>query len=230
MGYRKISADVKMAAIRIYEMDLMLLEDILAIVNFSERTWWRTLKRYRTTGNVEPPASNKGGRPRILVRDDVDYLLALIRHRPSRFLDELLGLLATNRFISVHYATIFRELERADISLKKLRIIAKERDEDVRADFIRRIAQYSAAEIGFLDEFSKDERTLHRRRGRAKKGRHAAEQGAFVRGRRVSGEGLLTVDGIVANTVVEASMTKEKFLYFLEHQVVSCNLFPCHII
>jgi hypothetical protein len=47
-----------------------------------------------------------------------------------------------------------------------------------------------------------------------------------VRGRRVSGEGLLTVDGIVANTVVEASMTKERFLHFLEHQVVSCNLFP----
>jgi hypothetical protein len=35
MGYRKISADVKMAAIRIYEKDLMPLEDILEIVNFS---------------------------------------------------------------------------------------------------------------------------------------------------------------------------------------------------
>lgn len=150
MGYRKIGADVKMAAIRIYEMDLMLLEDILAIVNFSERTWWRTLKCYRTTGSVEPPASNKRGRPRIMVRDDIDYLLALVCHRPSWFLDELLGLLATNRFISVHSTTIFRELERMDISLKKLRIIAKERNEDVRADFIRRIAQYSAAEIGFF--------------------------------------------------------------------------------
>jgi hypothetical protein len=83
------------------------------------------------------------------------------------------------------------------------------------------MAQYSAEEIGFLDEFSKDERTRHQRRGRAKKGKRAVERGVFVRGRRVSGEGLLTLDGIVANTVVEGSMTREKFIYFLEHSVVS---------
>ena len=232
MGYHKISADVKMAAIRIYEMDLMPLENILAIVNFSEQTWWHTLKCYRTTGNIKPPASNKSGQPRILVHNDVNYLLALVCHCPSWFLDELLGLLVTNHFISVHYTTIFWELECAEVSLKKLCIIAKEHSEDVCADFICWIAQYSATEIGFLDEFSKDERTLHCWCGCAKKGQHAAEQGAFVQGafvqgRRVSGEGLLTVDGIVANTVVKALMTKEKFLHFLEHQVVSCNLFPC---
>jgi len=52
-------------------------------------------------------------------------------------------------------------------------------------------------------------------------------RGVFVRGRRVSGEGLLTLDGIVASTVVEGSMTREKFLYFLEHTVVSTMLsFP----
>ena len=86
------------------------------------------------------------------------------------------------------------------------------------------MGQYSAKEIGFLDEFSKDERTTQRHRGRAKKGRRACMRGVFVHRRRVSGEGLLTLDGIVASTVVEGSMTREKFLYFLEHTVVS-NMF-----
>jgi len=85
------------------------------------------------------------------------------------------------------------------------------------------MGQYSPEELGFLDEFSKDERTLHRRRGRSKKGNRASVKGAFVRGRRVSGEGLLTLDGIVASTVVEGSMTQDKFVHFLEHSVVS----PC---
>lgn len=85
------------------------------------------------------------------------------------------------------------------------------------------MGQYNAEEIGFLDEFSKDERTLHRRRSWAKKGKRAVMQGAFVRGRRVSGEGLLSLDGIVASTVVEGSMTRDKFIYFLEHSVVSFN-------
>ena len=49
-------------------------------------------------------------------------------------------------------------------------------------------------------------------------------RGVFVCRCRVSGEGLLTLDGIVASTVVEGSMTREKFLYFLEHTVVS-NMF-----
>ena len=220
MGYVRIPPEVKLIAIKLYMADAMSLPDILDCCGFSKRTFRRAWKRYHETGSVEHLPSTTRGRPRELHFDDVTYLLSLVRQRPSWFLDELLDLLETNRFISVHYTTIHRELERAGVSVKKLRIIAKERDEDLRADFIRQMAQYSAEEIGFLDEFSKDERTRHQRRGRAKKGRRAVERGVFVRGRRVSGEGLLTLDGIVANTVVEGSMTREKFLYFLENTVV----------
>ena len=67
------------------------------------------------------------GRPRLLHFDDVNYLLRLVRLRPDWFLAELLGLLKTNRFISVHYVTIHRELCRAHVSLKKLKKIASER-------------------------------------------------------------------------------------------------------
>jgi len=41
--------------------------------------------------------------------------------------------------------------------LKKLRIIAKEHNEDLQADFIWQMGQYSTEELGFLDKFSKDE-------------------------------------------------------------------------
>jgi hypothetical protein len=43
-------------------------------------------------------------------------------------------LLDTNRFVSVHYATIHRELERVGVSLKKLKQIAKERNEQAPFD------------------------------------------------------------------------------------------------
>ena len=75
-------------------------------------------------------------RPRILLYDDLDYILRLVNHRPDWFLDELLYLLETNRFISVHFTTIFRALERSSVSRKKLKRIAKERNELLRADFI----------------------------------------------------------------------------------------------
>lgn len=82
------------------------------------------------------------------------------------------------------------------------------------------MAKYEPEELGFLDETSKDERTLTRSYGQSKKGCHAVKKAVFVQGRRVSTEALLTLNGIVACTVVEGSMTKELFLEFLEHNVV----------
>jgi transposase len=220
MVYRKILPNMKLAAIRLYEKNLLSLDDILDCCGLSEQTFWHVHKPFQETGDVEPPTCTTRGRPKLHF-DDITYLLALVHQRPDWFLDELLDLLDTNRFVSVHYTTIHRELEHAGVSVKKLRNIAKEHNEDLRADFIRQMGQYSAEEIGFLNEFSKDERTIQRRRGCTKKGRQACMRGVFVCGRRVSGEGLLTLDGIVASTVVEGSMTREKFLYFLKHTVVS---------
>ena len=65
------------------------------------------------------------GRPRKLHFNDLFYLLRLIRLRLNWFLDELLELLTTNRFIFIHLTTMFRDLERFKVSKKKLRRIAK---------------------------------------------------------------------------------------------------------
>ena len=106
------------------------------------------------------------------------------------------------------------------MSTKKLKKIAAEQSEDLQANFIWHMAQYRPEQFGFLDEVSKDEHTLVRLCGRSIKGRRAMKKGVFVRGRRFLAEGLLTVDGMVSNTVVEGSMTKNQFLEYLEHSVV----------
>ena len=87
-------------------------------------------------------------------------------------------------------------------------------------DFIRRMAQYSPKEIGFIDKTSKDERTTRRQYGRSRKGTRAAKRQAFIRGRRTTITGVLLMDGIVAGTVVEGLMTKATFMEFLEFVVV----------
>ena len=92
------------------------------------------------------------------------------------------------------------------------------------------MAQYTPEEIGFLDETSKDEKTLGRRCGRSKKGRRAAKRQPFVRGRRTSTTGLLTLNGIEAATVVEGSMTKAMYLEFLEFTVVCLSLTSTYFI
>lgn len=172
-------------------------------------------------GNVVKPRSQYTGRPCIFNLEDLHYLLELINHCPDWFLDELTTLMRHNRYIAVHYSTIHRELKRAGISLKKLRKIAKERNEDVRADFKRQVAQYTPDQLLFIDETSKDERTQIRRYGRAKRSRYASMKGAFVRGRRFTVVAALTMDGVVAGHVLEGSLHRNGYLHFLKHSVVS---------
>ena len=220
MPYRQISRDLKLAAMNLYDRELISLDDTLDCVGFSERTFYRVLRLWRETGDVVKHTYGLRGRPRLLVIDDLQYLLRLVRHRPDWFLDELTDLLHENRFISIHFSTILRELSRAGYSVKKLKRIAAERNEDKRAEFVYRMAEYTQEQLGFLDETSKDEKTPGRHRGRAKKGRRAKRRQVFVRGHRLSGTGLLTINGMVTSTVVEGSMVTESFCEFLEENVV----------
>lgn len=220
MPYRKISRDLKLAAMRMHEHGILSVAQIIDCLQISRRTFYRVLELWHTTGDVIRHTNGVRGRPRILHFDDIDYLNRIIKHRPDWFLDELLSLLETNRFISAHFTTIHRELVRAGVSTKKLKKIAAERNENLRADYMRHIAQYSPEQLGFLDEVSKDERTSARARGRSKKGTRAIKKGVFVRGCRFSATGLLTIDGMISNTVVEGSMTRDLFLEYLEFTVV----------
>jgi transposase len=218
--YRAISRDVKIAAIQLAERQLLPLNDILLCCGFSRRTFYRILKLWRTTGDVINNLPVQRNQHRTLHHADIHYLLQLIRQNPDYFLDELLKLLKTNRFISVHYTTIHQELTRAGVSRKRLQRVALERNEALRADFISRMAQFSPEELGFIDEVSKDERTVGRHYGRSKRGTRARKSQPFVRGRRTSTVGVLSVDGFVAGTSVEGSLTKASFLHWMEFSVV----------
>jgi len=215
---------------RLYDDNVLSKAAILDYLSFSSRTFDRVHALWVAAGEVVRQTNGVRGRPRRLHFSDIDYLKRLIQHRPDWFLDELQYMLQTNRFIAAHFATIHRELIRAGISSKKIKKVASERNEQLRADFIGQMAQYSPEQLGFLDEVSKDERTSFRTRGRSRMGTRAIQKGVFVRGRRFSAEGLLTIDGMVSNTVVEGSMTRAMYLEYLEFSVVRCLISICFIL
>ena len=221
MPYCKISHDVKLAAIKLFEHDILPLEDILECVGFHKRTFYHVLALWRETGDIVKHINGAAGWPRLLHFDDIDYLLHLIQQWPDWFLDELLALLRNNRFITVHYVTIHNSLVCAGVSLKKLKKIASEWKEDVQNEFIECISVYEPDKLGFLDETSKNEKMAACSHGRANKGKRAMMKQHFVRGQCLLATGLLTVNGIAVTKVVEGSMTREMYLDFLEHEVAS---------
>jgi len=85
------------------------------------------------------------------------------------------------------------------------------------------MGQYLPEQLEFLDEVSKDERTSSWAHGQSRKGTQAVMKGVFVHGQHFSAEGLLSIDGMVASTVVEGLMTQELFIEYLEFTVVFHN-------
>ncbi|KIK24136.1 hypothetical protein PISMIDRAFT_99136 [Pisolithus microcarpus 441] len=89
------------------------------------------------------------------------------------------------------------------------------------------MSQYSAEEIGFIDETLKDERTTFRWNGCSAKGMCVQKKGVFVWGHRLSAVGLLMLDGMAACSVIEGSFTAMKFAHFLEHDMLLlCSPYP----
>src|SRR6267154_4085104 len=75
MPYRSISDNLKHAAIRLYDRQILPMTDILDAVGFSRPTLFRVLKQYRETGHVSKPKSLYCGRLRALNYGDVHHLL-----------------------------------------------------------------------------------------------------------------------------------------------------------
>ena len=169
MVFHAIHHDVKIAAVQLSKQQLLHLNDILLCCGFSQSTFFRILKLWQETGDVIKERAVYG-RYQTLHQTDIHYLLQLIRQNPDYFLNELLHMLKTNHFISVHYTMIHDELICAGISRKNLQHIALEWNKALRADFIACMAQFSPEELGFIDEVSKDKHTFGRHYGRSKRG------------------------------------------------------------
>ena len=228
MPYHFIPRAIKISAIKLHEHELLPLDTILVIMEMSRSTFFRIWKLLHETGDMISHKTSLRGRLWALNYDDIQYLLLLVEQNPDYFLDEMLYLLKTNQFISVHYSTVHCTLKQAGVSCKKLMKIAYEWSEPLCADFIGCMAKYDPEELGFLDEVHKDKRILARGYGRSKMGHRAAKKAKFVRGRCTSTEALMSLDGIVACKCVEGLMMKELFLEWLEFNVVSIYCISWH--
>ncbi|KAH9973956.1 hypothetical protein BJV74DRAFT_782590 [Russula compacta] len=61
MGYCRISWDVRIAAIKLYEKYLLGLSDILDCCGFSEHTFYWILNLWRKTGDIVHPLRSLEG-------------------------------------------------------------------------------------------------------------------------------------------------------------------------
>lgn len=218
MPFCKISCNLKLAAMHIHDQGILSVPEIIDYLWSGHCTFYHVLNLWRTTGDVIWHTNEVHGWLCLLYFNYINYLRWVFRACPDWFLDEMLELLKTNCFISAHYLTIHQELVHAGLSTKKLKKITLECTENLHVDYICHMAQYSPEQVSFLEKILKDKKTSSRAQGQSRKGTCTVKKGVFVQRWCFS-----TIYSMVANTVVEGSMTWDLFLQFLEFNVFACQ-------
>ncbi|KXJ23296.1 hypothetical protein AC249_AIPGENE6191 [Exaiptasia diaphana] len=186
------------------------------------RTYVHTiLKCYRETKGVdEDRALRVRGRHRVLSARDLIFIRRIISQYPELYLDEVRDWLQfqTGRLFAL--STISRTLRKMGLSIVKLQIIAKQRDEMRRAQYRRFISQFQSRHLLFIDESAKDERTYQRKYGLGLTGKRVSRKGNFTRGTRYSILAAIAVDGVRASHSIVGSYNREQFEFAMEQFVI----------
>jgi hypothetical protein len=108
-----------------------------------------------------------------------------------------------------------------------MRIRAAQRNPELRADWMRKLASYRADQLIFVDESAANEKTSHRKCGWAPVGVTPHEDRVLERSKRWSILPAYTADGFMIWDIEHGSFTQELFEDFIEHRLLPlCNPFP----
>lgn len=220
MVFRHISADMKARALELL-CDGWDIGDVVDALGMSQRSVERWQTNWELFGEATPKTT-KRGRPRILDQVMLANLRELIREHPDLYLDEIGQWLAIYEDVEISTSALHDSLEDMGITHKLMKRIAPGRDDVERTYWMNAVYErYSAEQLVFLDESSKDGRTLARHYGRAPTGERAVAVQPLARGDRFSILPALSVDGYIACRVVRGSVDSTELVDFVLNDVAS---------
>ncbi|RIB07623.1 hypothetical protein C2G38_2252515 [Gigaspora rosea] len=177
------SDDLKWHIIYLY-YDNYSISQIMSILYISKGLVRKVLRLYKKWETVTNPWRQVPGQQKTFNRNDMNV------ENPDMYLDEIVKKMEIQCGKNVSISMMWRSL---------LHRAAKERNKLLRSAFMAHIgSQYTINQLIFLDESSKDERTISR-----------------------------GYDGIIAIDIIEGSCTKDRFKEFVISQVLpQMNSFP----
>ncbi len=145
----------------------------------------RTVQLFECTGSVQKRPYTKGHLEKKLTPTVKLIILTLVIQRPGILLRELQEQLSEYG-VNVGLSTICEFLHKSGFTHQKLVLIAKQRDEQIRAVFAMDVSVYTPEMLVFLDETGADRRNAMRKYGYSIRGRPARCHKILVRGQHIS--------------------------------------------
>ena len=198
------------------------LKDIANNLNIDISTVWRLIKLFETTGNVSKRPYPKGRRFKKLTDTVKLLVLQLILEKPGMYLREVQKEVYTVTGVDVSATSLCNFLKCSGFSCQKMRIVAKQRDDELRSEFITDVSIYERHMLVFVDETGTDRRDSLRRYGYSLHGKTPRSCKVLVRGERISVIGIMTSTGIPDLHVVRGGVDGDEFLNFLEKHLLPC--------
>ncbi|THU92537.1 hypothetical protein K435DRAFT_593366, partial [Dendrothele bispora CBS 962.96] len=180
MVFRHISKDVKEGALWLLEHDY-IPEDIAYLLGVSERSIHRWRNNVELHGSVVASRILLQGRPTLMSTEAREDLIALTAESPELFLDEIQDWVVITHMTAISWPQLWQILKDCAISYKHLRRAAAERNEELCQEWCQAYQQaYTARQLLFIDETSKDDCTIYQHYGCSILGQRATIPANFV--------------------------------------------------
>jgi len=153
----------------------------------------------------------------------MNYLISLIAANPKVYL-ELQEEFYVTRNADILIATISQALWHWEMSNKHVASAALERNELLQAIWQGEDSDIPPEYCVWLDEASVNDKTKQRQNRWSPVRQACVCQETFIHGQHYSVLPALTSKGIIALNIFEGAVNKERFIQFINEQVVSCPI------
>ena len=195
-------------------------DQIAVNLNVHPSTVFRVTKLFSTSGCVDHKPYLRDKLFRSFTPTVELILLHIVLQKPGIYLHEIQKELAETAGVDASPSAICRCLKRVGFSRQRMKLVAIQQDDGLRAQFLSDVSLYQPEMIIFIDETGSDRRDSLRKYGYSLRGRPIKSQKIISRGEHVSAIAMMSMNGILDVDIVRGSVNGEVYSEFVENFLV----------
>lgn len=192
-------------------------------LNVDRSTVQQVTSSFRVSGTVSKKTYPTGDhvKPNKKLSSSVKrYILHYVLQNPSSYLWELQMELKTSLHLEISLTALSRVLKENNFSRQKLRLIARQRNERKRQEFVSDMSIFESHMFVFIDETGTDRRDAVRKYGYSLQGKTPRASRLLCRGERLSALAIMSYSGLMDVHIEHENVNGDKFLAFVERNLL----------
>ena len=197
------------------------IEAVASNLGVHPSTVSRTVRTFQATGTVEKKKYPSDARPNKKLTSPVQLtILHTVLCNPQIYLQELQQEVCVSTGVYVGIPSLCTFLRKTNFTRQKLQLIARQRDEELRRQFLTEVSLYTPEMCLFVDETGADRRDSLRKYGYGIRGKPPKSCQLLVQGEHISTIAAMSCEGIQAMKIVRTTVDGDTFLDFIQRDLL----------